>query len=220
MAERLQWLEERRIIYSMFATLYRGELSNGLTFLRQTGLLQHLSEYFTCSKVRDEAGQLELELVEHRDDPIYGQELAREYNRLFVGPGPLAAPPWESVYLTKEKLLCGEPEAAVRRCYQSFGLAPDKGAEPADHLALELAFMSRLCALAISEPERLRELLAGQRRFLEEHLLAWTPAWADDVCSNSQTRFWRSLAALTQAWLADDLSEVARVHQLYKSNMA
>ena len=34
-------------------------------------------------------------------------ELAEEYQRLFVGPGHLAAPPWGSVYMDHDKVLYG-----------------------------------------------------------------------------------------------------------------
>lgn len=44
--------------------------------------------------------------------------LKLDYNRLFVGPGHIVVPLWESIYRTKEKLLFGESEITVRRYYQ------------------------------------------------------------------------------------------------------
>jgi TorA maturation chaperone TorD len=102
----------------------------------------------------------------------------------------------------------GEPHFRVRELYRTCGLASAAAQEPDDHLALELAFMARLCALSVAEPERITELLFLQRQFLSEHLVEWVPSWADDVSKNARTRFWRGLAALTQAWLKEELSEL------------
>lgn len=43
-------------------------------------------------------------------------DLDRDYHRLFVGPGKLAAPPWGSVYLDSESVLFGDSCVALQRC--------------------------------------------------------------------------------------------------------
>ena len=41
-------------------------------------------------------------------------DLDRDYHRLFVGPGKLAAPPWGSVYLDSESVLFGDSCVALQ----------------------------------------------------------------------------------------------------------
>jgi TorA maturation chaperone TorD len=202
------WLEVRQAVYSVLAALFRGDIADGLRALKDTTLLQQFAEGFDNALVRDGAMQILAELDAHKDDPGYETLLAEDYNGLFAGPGHLSAPPWESVYLSKEKLLFGEAESSVRGSYRSFGLAADTSSEPADHITLELAFMARLCTLAIAEQLRFAEILSGQQAFLEEHLLRWVPAWADCITLNARTEFWRGLSAVTRGWLENDLTEV------------
>ncbi len=54
--------------------------------------------------------------------------------------------------------------------------------EPEDHLAVELAFMARLCEQAAGalrragEGQAAEDLLGGQLAFLRDHLLRWIRA--------------------------------------------
>ena len=77
-------------------------------------------------------------------------DLRWDYTRLFIGPGHVLAPPWESVYRSRERLLFDQATLDVRQAYARFGLqAPRLNHEPDDHLGLELAFMFHLCRLGV-----------------------------------------------------------------------
>jgi len=201
-----EWLAERQAVASLLAGLYRGDVATGLEGLRdrlpvgeadaaddEDAVRRSFRRLFACG---EEEGR---------------EKILEDYAALFGGPGQLLAPPWESVYRTKEKLLFGEPETAVRHFYQSFGLSRVTIAEPADHVALELAFLGRLSGLAMTDPERLVPILAGQRAFLAEHLLSWLPAWSIDVSRHARCGFWKTLTELTLDWLTNDLAEVEAV---------
>ncbi|MCB8816455.1 molecular chaperone TorD family protein [Desulfosporosinus shakirovi] len=74
-----------------------------------------------------------------------------EYTRLFIGPTKLPVPPWESVYVSKERLLFQESSLKVRQrqCYLNYNFLPAKyRSEADDHIALELDFMYNLSSLA------------------------------------------------------------------------
>jgi Nitrate reductase delta subunit len=59
-----------------------------------------------------------------------------EYNRLFVGPALLIAPPYESVYRTEDHLVMGETTLDVRRAYREANLrVRETFKEPEDHIA-------------------------------------------------------------------------------------
>lgn len=101
-------------------------------------------------------------------------EVEYDFNRLFVGPAAVPAPPYASAYLD-EPTLMGAPALEVRRAYRRLGLAvPDQGATPDDHLAFELDAVLALDALAGatgSEPG-LNELRSW---FVVEHMGGWVP---------------------------------------------
>jgi putative dimethyl sulfoxide reductase chaperone len=128
--------------------------------------------------------------------------LHNDFNALFVGPGPLLAYPWESVYLSKEKLIFDEQTLEVRAFYRRFGLqAPTKQREPDDHIGLEFAFMVHLCSVGMCALEQedhtaLDQLLQAQSDFLEEHLLRWAPLCLQRIIDNAQTEYYQGVAHL------------------------
>lgn len=140
-----------------------------------------------------------------RQDPAAAAAAAADYERLFVGPDHLPAPPWESVYRTEEHLLCGAPCLEVRAAYRAAGLEVTGGhAVPDDHISFELAFMSVLCSRAAEALERGEDpepWLSQRSAFLREHLLTWAPAFAADVQRHAATDYYRALALWLSSWL-------------------
>ena len=128
--------------------------------------------------------------------------LVRDYDRLFVGPGPLLAAPYESVHRTRERLVFEAPTMQVREVYRAFGLqAPRLNREPDDHIGLELHFLAELCtrgldAIEAGDEFTLDTTLAGQQSFLSEHVLLWGPDLLTLVAHHAQTDFYRGVAAL------------------------
>jgi putative dimethyl sulfoxide reductase chaperone len=137
------------------------------------------------------------------------ETLQAEYTRLFIGPGPVIAPPWESVYFSQERLLFQTETFRVRAWYGRFGLmVPNLQSEPDDHIGLELSFVAHLAGSALQaiqahERERFREALEAQRHFLTEHLLKWGPGWCSRVVETSDSEFYRGLALLTRGALSE-----------------
>lgn len=135
-------------------------------------------------------------------------DLRWDYTRLFVGPGPILAPPWESVYRSRERLLFEPTTLDVRRAYARFGLqAPRLNQEPDDHLGLELAFMLHLCGLGVQAAQAqdnvaLDTALAAQRDFLSQHLLQWAPECLTRVTEHAHSDYYRGVAHLALGTLA------------------
>lgn len=135
--------------------------------------------------------------------------LQAEYTRLFIGPGPVVAPPWESVYFSDDRLLFQKETFQVRAWYTRYGLtAPSLHREPDDHIGLELSFISHLAWLALraiqaTEQARFQEALEAQRRFLAEHVLRWGPGWCSRVEAASDSAFYRGLALVTRGALSE-----------------
>lgn len=128
--------------------------------------------------------------------------VGREFNELFLGPGPLPAPPWESVYLSPERLVMQAPARAVLRAYVDAGLGYDSmiGCPP-DHVAKELGFMAALIGGvtdAEAAPERRGDC---EDAFLHEHLARWVPRFCDDLERAAAARWYRAVACLLRRFL-------------------
>ena len=143
------------------------------------------------------------------DDRAF-EDLQSDYTRLFIGPGEVIVPPWESVYFNKERLIFQEQTLEVRSWYRRFGLeAEHLHREPDDHIGLELAFLVHLAQLGLTEPEdgdqqaNLEQILQAQKDFLSEHLLRWGSAFCNQVCDKANTLFYRGAAQLTHGALAE-----------------
>lgn len=206
-----QWLKERQIIYSIMTLLFRGDLKIGLEILNNTSILINFSNHSENIQLSNEAKEIIEELKEHQDINEYLKLLYEDFNELFIGPNDLLAPPWESIYRSNDSLLFGDSELEVRKLYDDFGLSVTPS-EPADNLALELSFISRLCELEskFTSQDILGNLLK-QKNFLKEHLLNWVPSWADDVCKFSKTKFWSGFALITKNFLIDDLNKIEEI---------
>ncbi len=137
------------------------------------------------------------------------EDLRADYTRLFIGPGKVLAPPWESVHFGRERLTFQERTLQVRRWYARFGLQCEKlYNEPDDHVGLELAFVAHLSSLATQaveqgDNETLAKYLDAQGAFLSEHLLTWVGTWCAQVLRESHTDFYRGIALIVRGVLAE-----------------
>jgi TorA maturation chaperone TorD len=138
--------------------------------------------------------------------------MRRDHLRLFSGPAPLA-PPWESVWRERDKLLFGECTRQVADLYRRSGLEIDKaGHEPEDHLGLELAFafyllqhipmdeenrssapLSSADHDARAEAEAARTALAD---FLDRHLLLWAGPCLRKAEAEAESAVYRQISRL------------------------
>ncbi|SMB98475.1 chaperone TorD involved in molybdoenzyme TorA maturation [Thermanaeromonas toyohensis ToBE] len=211
-----EWFKERQIIYHLLARLYReGPTQDILQALLEEDTLAHLAQGEANEESRKGCRMMEEELKAQRENlKAYEAKLRQDYIHLFIGPGTVKAPPWESVYRSPDRLLFGEETLAVRKFYQSFGVTiKNLYREPDDHLSLELEFMAWLCAQALEGLSRgeWKRYLEGQQKFLREHLLMWVPAFTKDMENNAETAFFQGLANFTRGFLLQDLEEVQAV---------
>ena len=126
----------------------------------------------------------------------------RDHRRLFIGPGPLLAPPYESVHRSVDRLVFEEQTRQVRAVYARHGLAaPRRDRDPDDHIGLELDLLATLSlrtmdALEAADISTAADLQAAQRTFLEGHLLRWAPDLLRTVEDRADTDFYRGVGAL------------------------
>jgi len=135
------------------------------------------------------------------------EELEVDFNRLFVGPGRLLAPPWESVYRGVDRMLFDHHTLAVRQAYARFGLqTSQRGGEPDDHLGLEFLFLGHLCeqghqAEMDGDHVTADTIQVARRQFLADHMSHWIPACLDLVHQHAQTSYYQGQAHLAAGCL-------------------
>jgi TorA maturation chaperone TorD len=139
------------------------------------------------------------------------EKASSEYTRLFIGPAKLPAPPWESVYVTKERLIFQESTLRVRQCYLKYHYLPvHYRSEADDHIALELDFMYNLSHMAEAAFEEGKideviERLKDQKAFLVDHLLVWVPQYVSILETATNHPLFKGMALILEKLLKVDL---------------
>lgn len=133
--------------------------------------------------------------------PAWRRSLHVAFCDLFVGPAPLAAPPWGSVYLEEEATLYGVSTMELKSFLSAHGISatsPDGG--PEDHFGT-------LCLIAAWLTSQGRLDLLNE--LLGEHILPWAFAYLEalrqaslDIARDNPTAaFYSSTAELAAATL-------------------
>lgn len=124
------------------------------------------------------------------------QVIHEEYNRLFIGPHRLPAPPWASVYTDPEAVIFGNATLGVRQWMRNNAVKltlPDK--EPEDHFGLMLMMLSWGISHDVSA-EALNELL-------EKHVLTWAFYFLELFEEGAQHPLYKGAAHLATLTLTD-----------------
>jgi TorA maturation chaperone TorD len=203
------FLLARKKFYQLLHLLFLVPTNGASLFeIRNKGNLLELEEIHEGGKIlRNFFEHLSIEQIQKEEE---------EYQRLFVGPGPLAAPPWESYYRSKEQLLFEEWTYQIREQYHLFDLQNIKeNNEPDDHLLLELEFMIFLAELCLQETktDRVVELILSQIHLLENHLIIWIPYFCERVIENTNSQLYLGAAMLLEDFLSFDLTTLYEVRE-------
>lgn len=150
-------------------------------------------------------------------------KIKEDYNRLFIGPGKLLAPPWESVYLSREKIIFDEHTLAVREFYQKWDVNINRvNKEPDDHIGFELEFMNILISKSIKALEAndlnlFKKTMLAQNEFLEKHILLWIEEFSNQVYNNSKEDYFKGLALFTVEYVNMDKELLVELIESVKS---
>lgn len=212
-------LNNRRLIYWFFSRICEREIKDD--FLKQLISMDNpLLKMAFSLDIEDEEIREGLEDMKKyieealkRDLREVELELAVDYANIFLGVKhareKIGTPhPSESVY--KTGLLMQEPYDEVLQAYWDAGVDVVKDfKEPADHVAIELQFMSYLCrkaseALQRGDKENLMKFLKAQRDFLEKHILQWIPRLAKDILESADTDFYRGFGKVLGKYVQYD----------------
>jgi TorA maturation chaperone TorD len=198
-------LSNRCSMYGFLARVYRVEVDQDLLD-RMTDM--NLSVEVDAPEISQGYAILRRFLQNQRESAL--TDLAVDYARTFLGAGLVGgdgAYPYESVYTNADRLVMQDARDEVLKLYREEGL--DRAREfnePEDHLALELEFMAYLCqrsaaALKAGDNGGALGYLQKQHEFLAKHLLAWVPAFSQDVQRLAREEFYRAVAKITVGYL-------------------
>lgn len=140
-------------------------------------------------------GDDELEVIKRDLELKSGEtalEIQDEFNVLLRFPGG-KLPPLESLFSEATDI---DIAGAVSEFYAKAELTIEEKFEaPADHLSLELLFLSYLV-----DSERL-DLIEN---FLDEHIINWVPYYCEKVKEQAQTVFYGEIADITANFLQNE----------------
>jgi TorA maturation chaperone TorD len=207
-AQRTAVARQRSNIYGLLASVYRQEVN--------ADLLHQVKDPQFLGVLSDLGIQLTSDFLQKPEEELL-DDLAVEFAGLFLGPGGHISP-HESVHHQRDGvesgMLWGEATAEVKKFIESAGLDydPEYTGLP-DHISVELEFMEALArheeqAWSEDDDEEAFRCLDMERRFLDEHLSRWVPAFCDKVMAAAELSFYRELAGLTKRFIEFDREEI------------
>jgi TorA maturation chaperone TorD len=206
-AQRMAVARQRSNVYGLLASVYRQEVN--------ADLLHQVKDPQFLGVLSDLGIQLSSDFLQRPEEEVL-DELAVEFAGLFLGPGGHISP-HESEHHHRgdgSGLLWGESTAEVKRFIESTGLSYDpeyKGLP--DHISVELEFMQQLTlreeqAWRDEDEDGALDCLKTEKKFIEEHLVRWVPAFCDKVIKEAELPFYREMAALTKNFIEFERQEV------------
>lgn len=131
------------------------------------------------------------------------EAVAEEFTSVFIGPHAPHVHPYESYYLTGH--LFRGPLIVLRDFLKRLGVEKQEQdfAEPEDVLAFELGVMRWLVGkqMAAEHTDEQKRWLELQAAFLQEHLLVWAPACAQDMEKAPEAHFYRGVGMILRGFL-------------------
>jgi TorA maturation chaperone TorD len=138
------------------------------------------------------------------------EDLAVEFTKLFIGPGPHLSP-HESLHAEEGRGLegsyWGPATVKVKKFMETAGLTiDDEFPGMPDHISVELEFMQQLATKeseAWAEPndEFATNLLHIEKMFYDEHLSRWVGSFCDKVIEQSEHPFYQGFAEMTKGFI-------------------
>lgn len=222
MNEERQFIyQARQAVYGLLGRLYQEPLTPTLHDWLKS------ERPFSDFPVTFEDGAVEhLQQVDGASQEVAYDDLRQDYIQLYIGPGNMKVPPWESVYRNEDRSLFDSHTLQVRQTYARHGMEfVKKNKTPEDHLAIELEFMrilnERLLKTLENDDEKAERILVEeQHAFLKDHILAWLPNFIRLSQEHALTPFYTGLAGVLGAFVQWDTNMVDRLLDVLPASAA
>jgi TorA maturation chaperone TorD len=132
--------------------------------------------------------------------------MKEDYLSLFSGRNNPLAPPLESVYRNNNQSGFNKLTYEVREFYNSYGWESKfKGSIPDDHLGVELLFLTLMIEKYLEFDDEIcnSEMRNEIRRFIDQHLISWIPAWNENIQERAITISYKGISSLILACVED-----------------
>lgn len=200
---------QRSNVYGFLSVVYAREISaDFLEHILSPPIIECISELGINWHVDDNGGDNKKRL----------EDLAVEYARLFLGPGKHISP-HESVHHdtadAKGGMLWGDATVNVISFIKSLGFDYEETYSGIpDHISVELELMQKIIlheekAWRDTDVEMADYCRMISKKFIEEHLTKWVPAFCDKVMQETSSSFYKGVADLTKRFIEIEKEEVA-----------
>jgi TorA maturation chaperone TorD len=132
--------------------------------------------------------------------------MKEDYISLFNGSGSSFAPPYESVYRSKDNLMFDIQTTEVRDFYRSYGWESNlENKIPDDHLGIELLFLTLMIEKYLDLDDKVChvEMKSEIIRFIDQHILSWVPLWNEHIQTYANTLSYKGIGTLIHACVED-----------------
>jgi len=140
------------------------------------------------------------------EQPLDYDEIINDHLELFGGKGEAFAPPYGSVYMSKDHLMNDLSSREVRKIYNAYGWRSDmEGKVPDDHLGIELQFINLLLEKypRLEDDVCRREIKTDILKFIDNFIKPWINQWNINIQENAGSNFYKGIGYLTVAGIED-----------------
>ena len=131
--------------------------------------------------------------------------LSYEYADIFLNAGVNPVFPYESVYVSRDPMVMGDPILAVRRAYRKGEVHKTPAYRDLDdHIAVELEFLAHLITEGENQPEKATQFQNQQVAFLRDHLMGWVIEFCAVLSNSALSDFYQGMAELTMSFLFNE----------------
>ncbi len=197
--------QARGMVYQLLSSLFAKEVDHQLLHELTSDSAQNFWAQLASEQAfKSDVDTLVSVLNELKSDKAL-LELAADYCGLFLVGTKHSASPYASLYLEDaqtgtidEPTLFGEQHQLMLRFLKQSQLQVQSSfPEPADHLAVILAYAAHLCNTSDE---------AAQLEFIESYLNNWIGNFAAKVTQCDNGQFYSALTRLTQSWVQADVA--------------
>ncbi|MGL4712930.1 MAG: molecular chaperone TorD [Shewanella sp.] len=195
----------RALVYQLLSSLFAREIDKQrLNQLTSEAAQQFWRQLSLEPKLTQSVNKMLCTLNEIKDDEAL-LELAADYCGLFLVGTKHSASPYASLYLSgeDEPLLFGQQHQQMSEFLQQSKLQVQSHfPEPADHVAVILAYIAHLCCHSEN---------AVQLSFLQTCIDPWLAIFVDQLSQCDNNGFYRAVATLTLEWVKLDREQLETV---------
>lgn len=206
----------RHYLYQLLARAFAEEPDDALREALSSPLTAQAWRCLVEAGAVEKCGELDSDL--RRSD--LAAALSRpEYTRLFLGPGVLPVPPWESAHTAGSRGLFSRDTLLVRKFYASFGYRVQGYPRVSeDFLATELYFVAALCreelhALSEGDDAAVTRARGARQRFLREHVGRWIGTFSVRLSAQEPSSAYAVLAQVASILVQGDGSRAENALQ-------